>query len=161
MQRNTIRENIEIFIVTKNSTFRYQLLLWYTENKRNLTSQTHYTIVMADQAEEEQHQAARTEHGHASQSGEWSWLRLCQILLVACCGQMLCSRSAAGRHSAIDRQQFRFTCVSANAISDTRHGWQPVSTVHVEEGTNSEWLVLPFFSSLQSCLLPVFSVFSF
>ena len=43
MQRNTIRENIEIFIVTKNSTFRYQLLLWYTESKRNLTSQTHYT----------------------------------------------------------------------------------------------------------------------
>ena len=38
MQRNTIRENIEIFIVTKNSTFRYQLLLWYTEGKRKLTS---------------------------------------------------------------------------------------------------------------------------
>ena len=53
MQRNTIRENIEIFIVTKNSTFRYQLLLWYTESKRNLTSQTHYILVMADQAEEE------------------------------------------------------------------------------------------------------------
>ena len=38
MQRNTIRENIEIFIVTKNSTFRYQLLLWYTEGKRKSTS---------------------------------------------------------------------------------------------------------------------------
>ena len=49
MQRNTIRENIEIFIVTKNSTFRYQLLLWYTEGKRKLTS---LHKVMADQAEE-------------------------------------------------------------------------------------------------------------
>ena len=45
MQRNTICENIEIFIVTKNSTFRYQLLLWYTESKRNLTSQTHYRVI--------------------------------------------------------------------------------------------------------------------
>ena len=49
MQPNTIRENIEIFIVTKNSTFRYQLLLWYTEGKRKLTS---LHKVMADQAEE-------------------------------------------------------------------------------------------------------------
>ena len=61
-------------------------------------------------------------------------------------GKILCSRSAgsdiasspgpplrtgdeARSDSANDRQQFRFTCVSANAISDTRHGWQPpVST---------------------------------
>ena len=35
MQRNTIRENIEIFIVTKNSTFRYQLLLWSTESEES------------------------------------------------------------------------------------------------------------------------------
>ena len=50
MQHNTTRENIEIFIVTKNSTFRYQLLLWYTEGKRKLTS---LHKLMADQAEEE------------------------------------------------------------------------------------------------------------
>ena len=67
MQRNTIRENIEIFIVTKNSTYRYQLLLWYTESKRNLTSQTSKL-----KKNTVQHQAARAEHGHASQSGERS-----------------------------------------------------------------------------------------
>ena len=73
MQRNTIRENIEIFIVTKNSTFRYQLLLWYTESKRNLTSQTHYTMYQTKLKKNTvQHQAAREEHGHASQSGERS-----------------------------------------------------------------------------------------
>ena len=82
MQRNTIRENIEIFIVTKNSTFRYQLLLWYTESKRNPTSQTHYTSngslwqTIDGQTKLKkntvQHQAARAEHGHASQSGERS-----------------------------------------------------------------------------------------
>ena len=61
----------------------------------------------------------------AEKDRDFASVRYCSSLVG---GQMLCSRSAAGRHSAIDRQQFRFTCVSANAISDTRHGWQPVST---------------------------------
>ena len=86
----------------------------------------------ADQAEEEHctipsgargarpRQPKRTEKDR-----DFAYVRYCSSLVG---GQMLCSRSAAGRHSAIDRQQFRFTCVSANAISDTRHGWQPVST---------------------------------
>ena len=128
--QNTIRENIEIFIVTKNSTFRYQLLLWYTESKRNLTSQTHYTSNGRPSWRRTLYNTKRRARSTATpakaeKDRDFASVRYCSSLVG---GQMLCSRSAAGRHSAIDRQQFRFTCVLANAISDTRHGWQPVST---------------------------------
>ena len=74
----------------------------------------------ADQAEEEHcttpsgvrgarpRQPKRTEKDR-----DFASVRYCSSLVG---GQMLCSRSAAGRHSAIDRQQFRFTCVSADVF---------------------------------------------
>ena len=68
MQRNTIRENIEIFIVTKNSTFRYQLLLWYTESKRKLTSL--HKVMAAKLKNTAQYHVARADHSHACQSRE-------------------------------------------------------------------------------------------
>ena len=125
MQRYTIRENIEIFIVTKNSTFRYQLLLWYTEGKRKLTSihkvtEEHCTIPRCARGSQPR-QAKRRKTVTSPQSDTSRRLLLVKYSQSA-------GRSA-GSDSANDRHQFRFTCVSANAISDTRHGWQPsVST---------------------------------
>ena len=132
MQRNTIRENIEIFIVTKNSTFRYQLLLWYTEGKRKSTSLHKARKVMAAKlkntakyqccargSQQRQSKRRKTVTSPLSDTAR-------RLLLVKS------KYSAADQQEAtaptIARQQFRFTCVSANAISDTRHGWQPVST---------------------------------
>ena len=129
MQRNTIRENIEIFIVTKNSTFRYQLLLWYTEGKRKSTSL--HKVMAAKLKNTAQYQCcARGSQPRQSKRRKTVTSPLSdtarRLLLIKSKCSAADQQEATAPTTA--RQQFRFTCVSANAISDTRHGWQPVST---------------------------------
>ena len=126
MQRNTNRENIEIFIVTKNSTFRYQLLLWYTESKRKLTS---LHKVMADQAEEH---CTIPCCARGSQPRQSKRRKTVTLPLSDTARRLL-----QVKYSAADQQEATAPTIDSSFVSpasqpthrDTRHGWQPpVST---------------------------------
>ena len=86
--------------------------------KRKLTSQHK---VMADQAEEHCTIPCCTRGSQPRQSKR-------RKTMTSPLSDTARRSRSVGSDSANDRQQFRFTCVSANTVSDTRHGWQPVST---------------------------------
>ena len=114
---------------------RYHIIVMvygeYTRTSDVTDYSTYYHLVMADQAEEEHCTTPSGARGARPRQPKQRKIVTSPLsdtarrLLVVKCSA---ADQQAGRHSAIDRQQFRFTCVSANAISDTRHGWQPVST---------------------------------